>query len=110
MDINLLIREVNLSHVNCKRNYANIVPISVRFDDWVKYEVSISYDSKLRADPSHSVFGYISFKGEGSVSAIFGPIQNLIVLVIFCSNTSYNGKIGCFRLIFQVFPILGLKV
>ena len=32
------------------------------------------------------------------------------MLVIFCSNTPYNGKIRCFRLIFQVFPILGLKV
>ena len=55
-------------------------------------------------------FQTFMFKGEGSVSAIFGPIQDLIMLVIFCSNTPYNGKIGCFRLIFQVFSILGLKV
>ena len=59
---------------------------------------------------SVSMYKLVPFKGEGSVSAIFGPIQDLIMLVIFCSNTPYNGKIGCFRLIFQVFPILGLKI
>ena len=59
---------------------------------------------------NYEVIAPINIKGEGSVSAIFGPIQDLIMLVIFCSNTPYNCKIMCFRLIFQVFPILGLKV
>ena len=71
----------------------------------------ISSTATFLCDPDLDFFcSRLLNKGEGSASAIFGPIQDLIVLVIVCSNTSYNGKIGCFRLIFQVFSIFGLKV
>ena len=49
-------------------------------------------------------------KGVGTVGAIFGPVQNTAVFVIFCLNIMCLSKIWCFKPICLVFYILGLKV
>ena len=49
-------------------------------------------------------------KGVGTVRAIFGPVQDTAVIVIFCLNMLCLSKILCFKPICLVFYILGLKV
>ena len=49
-------------------------------------------------------------KGVGMVRAIFGPVQDSAVFVIFCLNMLCLSKILCFKSICLVFYILGLKV
>ena len=44
------------------------------------------------------------------VRAIFGPVQDSAVFVIFCLNMLCLSKIRCFKSICLVFYILGLKV
>ena len=44
------------------------------------------------------------------VRAIFGPVQDSAVFVIFCLNMLCLSKISCFKSICLVFYILGLKV
>ena len=49
-------------------------------------------------------------KGVGMIRAIFGTVQDSAVFVIFCLNMLYLSKNWCFKSIFLVFYILGLKV
>ena len=44
------------------------------------------------------------------VRAIFGPVLDSVVFVIFCLNMLCLSKIWCFKSICLVFYILGLKV
>ena len=44
------------------------------------------------------------------VRAIFGPVQDSAVFVIFCLNMLFFSKIWFFKSICQVFYIFGLKV
>ena len=49
------------------------------------------------------------YKGVGTVRAIFGPVKDTSVFVIFCLKMLYLSKILCFKSVCLVFYILGLK-
>ena len=57
-----------------------------------------------------SIRYYLLNKGVGMVRAIFGPVQDSAVFVIFCLNMLCLSKIWCFKSICLVFYISGLKV
>ena len=56
------------------------------------------------------MYDALEVKGVGTVRAVFSHVQDTAVFVIFCLNMLCLSKNWCFKSIFLVFYILGLKV